>query len=478
MQYGIYRVIIYLIMFKISSFSIKRLFGHKDVSLQFKDKVQIYIGENGLGKTTVLNAFNYILTLDWKELSYINFEEISIVVNKTKYVFLRSKIEAYLKRQENSRRSGFAQHLSEGLTKDDLLKLKVLVNNSDSIEKMRNVQSYLSSHGYRINASSRFIYESVIELLSMRDSFKEFEDFSFVISSERPQILYYTTYRRVEKNLAVILRRLMEKDSFDYRIPRYIREDFEEAVQSSKFIHFGMGDVKREINDICDIITKISREKLDALSTDLLKAEINGFKDNNRKFSQSDKDKLHSILNRRHIGLIDNEKKNIWKNINDNSIYNEDHKALFYLLSKLVEIYDSYAKYDVAIKRFCNTCNDYLFEKAFSFDEESLQLKLFRNVQNKTDEAEIELEQLSSGEKQIVSLFADVYLNHIDDNFIFLIDEPELSLSIFWQKRLLPDVMESDKCSLLFAVTHSPFIFENKYEDNTVGLNEFMSYSK
>lgn len=265
----------------------------------------------------------------------------------------------------------------------------------------------------------------------------------------------------------------------DYRIPRYIREDFEEAVQSSKFIHFGMGDVKREINDICDIITKISREKLDALSTDLLKAEINGFEDNDRKkFNQIDIGKLHSILNRRHIGLIEKEKENIWKNINEGTIYNEDHKALFYLLSKLVEIYDSYAKYDVAIKKFCNTCNNYLFEKTFSFDEESLQLKLFRNVQNKVDEAEIELEQLSSGEKQIVSLFADVYLNHIDDNFIFLIDEPELSLSIFWQKRLLPDVMKSDKCSLLFAVTHSPFIFENDYEDNTVGLNEFMSYSK
>ena len=466
-------------MFKISNFSIKRLFGYKDVSLQFKDKVQIYIGENGLGKTTVLNAFNYILTLDWKELSIINFVEISIVVNKTKYVFSRTKIEAYLKRQEDTRRSGFAQHLSSGLTDDDLLKLKVLVNNPDGIEKMRSIQSYLTSHGYRINASSRFIYESVLELLSMRDSFKEFEEFSSVISADRPQILYYTTYRRVEKNLGVILRRLMEKDSIDYRIPRYIREDFEEAVQSSKFIHFGMGDVKREINDICDIITKISREKLDALSTDLLKAEINGFEDNDRKkFNQIDKGKLHSILNRRHIGLIDKEKENIWKNINDGTIYNEDHKALFYLLSKLVEIYDSYAKYDVAIKKFCDTCNNYLFEKTFSFDEESLQLKLFRNVQNTVDEAEIELEQLSSGEKQIVSLFADVYLNHIDDNFIFLIDEPELSLSIFWQKRLLPDVMKSDKCSLLFAVTHSPFIFENDYEDNTVGLNEFMSYSK
>lgn len=466
-------------MFKISSFSIKKLFGHKDVSLQFRDKVQIYIGENGLGKTTVLNAFNYILTLDWKELSNINFEEITIFVNKIKFVFLHSKIDAYLKRQENSRRSGFAQHLSDGLSDDDILKLKSLVNNSDSIEKIRNIQSYLSTHGYRINASSKFIYDSVLELLSIRDNFKEFEEFSSLISSNCPQILYYTTYRRVEKNLAVILHRLMEPDTIDYRIPKYIREDFEEVVQSSKFIHFGMGDVKREINGICDIITKISREKLDALSTDLLKAEINGFGGNGRKkLDKSDIDKLHRILNRQHIGLDDKEKASIWKNIDDSSIYNDDHKALFYLLSKLVEIYDSYAKYDVAIKKFCDTCNNYLFEKNFLFDEESLQLKLIRNVENVKDEDEIELDQLSSGEKQIVSLFADVYLNHIDNNFIFLIDEPELSLSIFWQKRLLPDVIKSNKCNLLFAVTHSPFIFENEYENYTVGLNEFMSFSK
>lgn len=466
-------------MFKISSFTIKKLFGYKDVSLQFKDKVQIYIGENGLGKTTVLNAFNYLLTLDWKELSNINFEEIGIVVNRTKYTFLSSLIDAYLKKQQDSRRSGFAQHLSEELKNDDIAKLKSILKNPDRMEKMRSVQSFLTEHGYRINASSRFIYDSVVDLLSMREDFKDFEDFTSLISSECPKILYYTTYRRVEKNLAVILQKMMEKDEMDFHIPRYIREDFEEAVQSSKFIHFGMGDVKREIDGICDIITKISREKLDALSTNLLKTEINGFELNGRKkFSKSDRDKLHSILNRQHIGLDDKEKNIIWQNIDDDSIYSDEQKALFFLLSKLVEIYDSYAKYDVAIKKFCDTCNNYLFEKNFYFDEESLQLKLFRNVKNETDKTEIELEQLSSGEKQIVSLFADVYLNHIDDNFLFLIDEPELSLSIFWQRRLLPDVMKSDKCSLMFAVTHSPFIFENEFEDNTVGLNEFMSYSK
>lgn len=466
-------------MFKISNFTIKKLFGYKDVSLQFKDKVQIYIGENGLGKTTVLNAFNYLLNLDWKELSNINFEEISIVVNNVKYTFLSSNIDAYLKKQEDSRRSGFAQHLNEELKNDDIAKLKTILKITDRMEKMRSVQSFLSERGYRINASSRFIYDSVVELLSIRENFKEFDDFVSLFSSECPKILYYTTYRRVEKNLTVILRKMMEKEDLDFRIPRYIREDFEKSVQTSKFIHFGMGDVKREMDGICDIITKISREKLDALSTNLLKTEINGIGvDGRNKFTQPDKDKLQSILNRQHIGLDDNEKNIIWKNINDSSIYDDKHKPLFYLLSKLVEIYDSYAKYDVAIKKFCDTCNNYLFEKKFFFDEESLQIKLFRNVKNETDKVEIELEQLSSGEKQIVSLFADVYLNHIDDYFLFLIDEPELSLSIFWQKRLLPDVMKSGKCSLLFAVTHSPFIFENEYEDFTVGLNEFMSYSK
>lgn len=467
-------------MFKVSRFEIKKLFGHKDVSLQFKDKVQIYIGENGLGKTTVLNAFNYILSLDWSELSKIDFEEISIMIGNKSYSFVHSKIEAYLKRQESPRRSGFAQHLYTNLKDEDFIKLRSLVRNQSSMEGMMNIKSYLAERGYVINASSKFIYDSVLEALAMRDDYNEFEDFSLLVKSEGcPPVLYYPTYRRVEKNLAVILSKLMERDDMNYRVPRYVREELEEAARSSKFIHFGMGDVRRNIDGICDIIAKISREKLDALSTNLLKAEINGYDvANKKKFRKSDKDKLHSILNRQHIGLDDKEKDTIWKFINDSSIYDNEHDALFYLLSKLVEIYDSYERYDVAIKKFCDTCNNYLFEKYFFYDEEALQLRLFRNVKNETEKTEIELEQLSSGEKQIVSLFADVYLDHIDKQFLFLIDEPELSLSIFWQRRLLPDVMRSGKCSLLFAVTHSPYIFENEFEDNTVGLNEFMSYSK
>ena len=47
----------------IERFTIKGLFGRNDVTLNFKNEVNIYIGENGLGKTTILNCLYYICLL-------------------------------------------------------------------------------------------------------------------------------------------------------------------------------------------------------------------------------------------------------------------------------------------------------------------------------------------------------------------------------------------------------------------------------
>jgi hypothetical protein len=61
---------------------------------------------------------------------------------------------------------------------------------------------------------------------------------------------------------------------------------------------------------------------------------------------------------------------------------------------------------------------------------------------------------------------------------LVLFDEPELSLSMLWQKELLPDIVNSNKCNFLLAVTHSPFIFDNELDRYAVGLNEYFSLSK
>ena len=104
-------------------------------------------------------------------------------------------------------------------------------------------------------------------------------------------------------------------------------------------------------------------------------------------------------------------------------------------------------------------------------------MKIYRKIKSDLspiDGNEVKLSQLSSGEKQIVSIFSQVYLN-VDSRFIILLDEPELSLSIFWQENLLPDLIGSTKVDFLMAVTHSPFIFGQKLKQYTVGINEFLA---
>ena len=85
------------------------------------------------------------------------------------------------------------------------------------------------------------------------------------------------------------------------------------------------------------------------------------------------------------------------------------------------------------------------------------------------------LSKLSSGEKQIISIFSKIYLSESDRRFIVLFDEPELSLSMLWQRQLLPDIINFNKCDFLLAVTHSPFIFDNELDQYAVGLNEYVT---
>ena len=108
-------------------------------------------------------------------------------------------------------------------------------------------------------------------------------------------------------------------------------------------------------------------------------------------------------------------------------------------------------------------------DKKFVYNESSIDLYVESHFNNER----LDLECLSSGEKQIVSLFAKLYLE-IDKSFIMLLDEPELSLSVTWQERLMPDIVHSNKCDFLLAVTHSPFIFDNELEECAQSLSDFI----
>ena len=83
---------------------------------------------------------------------------------------------------------------------------------------------------------------------------------------------------------------------------------------------------------------------------------------------------------------------------------------------------------------------------------------------------------MSSGEKQIISVFAKLILNY-QRKYLILIDEPELSLSIEWQRKFLPDIVNTTSCHQLLAITHSPFIFENELDSYATDMGVLMKDS-
>ena len=114
------------------------------------------------------------------------------------------------------------------------------------------------------------------------------------------------------------------------------------------------------------------------------------------------------------------------------------------------------------IERFVERVNVYL---GMSSEEKVLQYnptEMVVQVLNSWTGTVIKMDDLSSGEKQVISLFSYLYL--YPEKNIVLIDEPELSLSIEWQRRLLMDVINSPTCTQLLAITHSPFIFDNELD--------------
>ncbi|WP_333880373.1 hypothetical protein [Lysinibacillus capsici] len=80
---------------------------------------------------------------------------------------------------------------------------------------------------------------------------------------------------------------------------------------------------------------------------------------------------------------------------------------------------------------------------------------------------ELSFEKLSSGERKLSFLFLEILFNDVD---IYLIDEPEISVSLNFQNKLVIDLMDLTKSKKLFIATHAPFIFDDfkRFEGNVV----------
>ncbi len=81
---------------------------------------------------------------------------------------------------------------------------------------------------------------------------------------------------------------------------------------------------------------------------------------------------------------------------------------------------------------------------------------------------------LSSGEKQILAILLTVL---VEDNkpYVLLMDEPEVSLHIEWQKQLIDLILELNPNVQIILTTHSPAVIMNGWVDSVTEVNEIAS---
>jgi predicted ATPase len=127
---------------------------------------------------------------------------------------------------------------------------------------------------------------------------------------------------------------------------------------------------------------------------------------------------------------------------------------------------DAMQRLQTLLAAFLNSLNSFFTNKTVKFTiDEGFQI-VSRNGEVLAPSA------LSSGEKQLLLLFCNVVAAK-DQAAIFLLDEPELSLNIKWQRKLLQTLLEliGDSPVQLLVATHSLELLSG-YRSNVLRLTD------
>jgi predicted ATPase len=455
---------------KIEAFKIFGLYGKRNVNLDFSSGVKIYVGENGIGKTTILNIVYFTLSQRFEKLKEVDFDSVEIIFSDNEKITIKKE---WLLFDDYDDLAPFFRRLKNILTP---VELNVLVNDvvrNQTISFQQFIDNFgpiFRERGIPIKGIMRdidFIIKNTdIGILDIILN-NPIENIKRELSNRlKGKILYLPTYRRIEEDLGklglILTPNKNERSYLGNKL--YSRKQSEENDRKeidTELIQFGMDDVQHLIKTFTEEMKDSAFKGYSEVTGKMISQLV---QDNTITQEMRDSIKnielLNIVLDRVGSNLSESDKKRIRQLITNNDIFEDkkgNYNLLIYFLYSLINIYNQQKDKDNAIKKFAKVCSSYLQPNKFvDYDESSVKITII----DKRDGQNVELSQLSSGEKQIVSLFSKLYLTNSEE-FYLLIDEPELSLSIEWQQKLLPDIIDSGKCSLLVAVTHSPFIYTN-----------------
>nr|WP_253816273.1 AAA family ATPase [Myxococcus xanthus] len=460
--------------FDLREFSIHGLHGVRTLRIPISDGKLILVGINGLGKTTVTTILYRVLSRQWAKLLDFRFDYLTLRFSDVEQIISRADIESSILNWTRIRRllPGYAlgrlrknpelisQLLSSGRSGNEIFRLSEELEVSPAaIERILSLPMQSQRELFELERQQDEQDKPVVALSD------------YLSKHVTQQILYLPTYRRIEKDLKTIFPKLEEQVR---RFHRSEEQGDKPSLQYVELVEFGMEDVAAKFESTITALKETARAELNAVVGTYLREVIRGEArvEDVPKIQRLDDNTIARALNRVEERTLSQDEKTRLRDLifqiklkAGKSLSVEDaYIARFF--SKLVTLDQVLSARESSIKSFVGVCQGYLHGKAFTYDEQNYRIHLQLDSGRPMD-----LRDLSSGEKQIVSLFAHLYLEQ-QKSFVVIIDEPELSLSVDWQRKLLPDIVQSGRCSFLAAATHSPYVIDNELEPYAQDLAE------
>lgn len=440
----------------IKSISVKKLFGYFNYELEnpeckdIQDLIILY-GDNGSGKTTILRLiFNLLSSKDKSghktEIANIKFEEVNIQLNNNAVISAVRKNSLiggfeFKLYSEKKNVSVFLNAQEEDLINDSQYSIQ-LDDDSEENKLYTDILLYLQSIR--------------LDIFYLSDIRKGYDTSSKIPTTANDKIKAYNNEILRQKLILDLSGSKVTKEEDKTTLAI---KSLENWIQSKALKASDTGEKKTSeiyIEIINNIINAISDKKVDEISKRLqtLNKDILRLKTKSKEFSQfglvtnTNYNQIEDLLIN-----IESDKQDIVCNILEP--YIRAQKA------KLKELSDIQKLLDV----FITNLNNYFNNKKMVFIlRDGFSLK-----QEKTGE-DIDFDHLSSGEKQLILLFCNVILASTNAA-IFIIDEPELSLNIKWQRKLLDTLINlaSHGHVQFIIATHSIELL-TKHANNVVKL--------
>ncbi|MDD2032121.1 AAA family ATPase [Pseudomonas sp. 39167] len=428
----------------IKSLSIRMLHHYLDIDLEFSEGLNVIYGKNGKGKTTVLHIIANILELDFSRFSHIKFHSISVASFSGDILDLAQDDDGLISASLNKKVIGLSNEVKYpilSVTEEEIIK-RAFGGRPVYLPAYRSILEKVKSTSSQYEAGRSSDHEAIKrkELLE--------------ITKENPS---FVRHRDEQRANMVAFKTLQCRDWFGPFVPiiRYpgladvvdsISEEFNEAQMSSSQAQSQM--LNSIFIGVFNSITSKDETPGDGEVEPLLERVKTALDDTQTNAS------LHSITASQQLAHAVRQAK--FAGDQDNDATKRVLKLYADMLERLKDenqrVFKKLRSFESAVNKFLD---GKLLEISPHFARNHNRWREYAFVRTNNNSI-YPLATLSSGERQILTMLFTASRMSTASTGIFLIDEPELSLHIDWQRIILANLEQQAANRQIIACTHSP----------------------